>query len=132
MTLRISFDFHSSLLWLVDYSEGLFLENVIINSDGFFEAKYLDINKKPYQELYPEERLKGRKDLEEACNYLNSIYPTLFINNEIEFSYKGFDSKEEKIKFLSVLEKFCSEVKQLLGDKYKLEIEEGIAKERNW
>lgn len=132
MTLKISFDYQSSLLWLVDYSDGLFLENVIINSDGFFEAEHLDINAKPYSNLYPEEKLKGRKDLEEACNYLNSIYPTLFINNEIEFSYKGFDSKEEKRKFLSILEKFCNEIRQLLGDKYTMEIEEGIAKEKNW
>lgn len=132
MTLRISFDYPCSLLWLVDYSDGLFLENVTINSDSFFEAQHLDINKKPYSNLYPEERLKGRKDLEETCNYLNSIYPTLFINNEIEFSYKGFDSKEEKRKFLSILEKFCNEIRQLLGDKYTLEIEKGIAKEKNW
>lgn len=132
MTLRISFEYQCSLLWLVDYSDGLFLENVVINSKGYFESNYSDLNKKPYFKRFPEERLRDRKDLEDACEHLNSVYSTLFIDNEVEFSYKGFDSKKEKRNYLRLLNKFCNEIKKLLADRYTLEIEEGIVKGRNW
>lgn len=53
MTLRISFEYQCSLLWLVDYSDGLFLENVVINSKGYFESNYSDLNKKRILKGFP-------------------------------------------------------------------------------
>ncbi len=37
----------------------------------------------------------GQSELESMTNYINEEYPGLFINNEHEFSYKGFDSRED-------------------------------------
>ena len=41
----------------------------------------------------------GQIELEKMSDYINEEYPKLFINNEQEFSYKGFDIQEDEQKF---------------------------------
>ena len=61
--------------------------------------------------VLPEE-LQGDAELEAMFDDLQDRYDALFINDEHEFSYKGFDSQEEKEQFLKdlniVRDKFIS------------------------
>lgn len=108
-TIRIFFEYQSSFLWILD--DGFLIDNVRINSNGYFEGSLAQ---------YPEDRLLGQKDLENKVDYLNRKYWELFINNKVEFSYKGFSNLAEKKAFLEILEDVIRQIDALLKDKYEI------------
>ncbi|MGN0669257.1 MAG: hypothetical protein ACI4JZ_01790 [Oscillospiraceae bacterium] len=59
-------------------------------------------------------------------NYINKEYPKLFINNEYEFSYKGFDSQVDEQKFDDAVRFVYKKLCELLGDDYEIINDTGI------
>lgn len=107
--LKLMFDYGAWCLWLFDeyYSmTGPF--NVQICGNGSFNNEM------------PEELLEGQTELAEKINKLEEDYMGLFINNEHEFSYKGFDNRQQAEDFVKLLNGVWNELKRVLGGKYKL------------
>ena len=69
---------------------------------------------------YPEKRLIGQTELEEKANFIDEQYLSLWIDNEHEFSYKGFDSKEDEQKFDDAVRFVYKKLCELLGDEYEI------------
>ncbi len=92
-TIRLFFEWSSHFLWILD--GGVPFINPGISSNGYFvELNFNERKDDPALLRHDEEKLKGQYHLERVFDYLDKKYQTLFIDNEIEFSYKGFDSKE--------------------------------------
>ena len=117
MKLRILFDYGADFLWLSD--DGMYTD-VHINSDGYFESNYYFPTQSHEVWKYPEERLKGQYELERKVNYINETYPKLFIDNEVEFSYRGFDSEEDERIFDDAVRFVYKKLVELLGDDYEI------------
>lgn len=105
--LKLMFDYGAWCLWLYDEYYN-FTDNVEICDDGSFCG---DI---------PEEQLKGQTQLMKMVNKLETDFMALFINNKIEFSYKGFDSRQHAEEFVKLLNDVWSGLNRVLGGKYKL------------
>ncbi len=119
LTIRLFFEWSSHFLWILD--GGVPFINPSISSNGYFVESGWDGKKdNPACSRYYEERLQGQRHLEEVFDYLDNKYQTLFVNNKIEFSYKGFDSKEERLAFLKTFQEFYEEFYELLKDKYEI------------
>lgn len=117
--LRLLLEYGAYFLWLYEY--GKLIEPVAISCEGYFYCEGLyEIRK------YSEEKLKGQNELEEMTNYINKEYPKLFINNEYEFSYKGFDSKEDEQRFDNAVRFVYKKLCELLGDDYEIINDTGI------
>ena len=117
MKLRILFDYGADCLWLS--GDGIYTD-IHINSDGYFESNYSFPTQSPELWKYHEERLKGQHELESKVNYINDTYPKLFTDNEIEFSYKGFDSEEDERVFDEAVRFVYHRLRELLGDDYEI------------
>lgn len=117
MKLRIFFDYGADFLWLS--GDGIYTD-VHINSDGYFESNYYFPAQSHELWKYPEERLKGQYELESKVNYINDTYPKLFIDNEIEFSYKGFDSEVHERVFDEAVRFVYHKLRELLGEDYEI------------
>ncbi|MDE6657644.1 MAG: hypothetical protein K2J88_03560, partial [Oscillospiraceae bacterium] len=66
---------------------------------------------------------------QESARLLDEIsteYDSLFVNNEIEFAYKGFSSKEEEIAFDKKIRKAINLLKKVAGEKYMIQVDENI------
>lgn len=105
--LKLMFDYGAWCLWLYDeyYS---FTDNVEICDNGTFCG---DI---------PEELLKERTELMKMVKKLETDYMALFIDNETEFSYKGFDNRQHAEEFVKLLNDVWTCLNRVLGGKYKL------------
>lgn len=107
--LKLMFDYGAWCLWLYDeYYSLMGPFNVQIRDNGSFNDKM------------PEELLKGQTELMEMIDKLEKDYMALFINNEIEFSYKGFDSRQHAEEFVKLLNDVWAGLNRVLGSKYKL------------
>lgn len=105
--LELAFDYGAfCCLWLNDEYDSC-IDGVMID-DGSFNNKI------------PEELLKGQTELVKAIDKLEEKYTELFINNEYEFSYKGFDNRQQAENFVKLLNEVWNELKRTLGGKYKL------------
>lgn len=69
--------------------------------------------------LLPEE-LRSNFELDAKFDDLQARYEALFINNEKEFSYKGFRSDEEKKKFLTDWQTAVDELVAAVDGKYPI------------
>ncbi len=92
--MRLSLDYRCFPVWSYD-------ENGILIWDDF----------------PPDDQPGGR--LEELKNLIVDEYDSLFIDGH-EFSYKGFSSKEEGIKFLSLLNEFRTLIKARYSKEYEI------------
>lgn len=115
--LELAFDYGAfCCLWLYDEYhmciDGVY--GVYICDDGSFNNKH------------PEELLKGQTELMNMVNKLDDDYRTLFIDTETEFSYKGFDSKQQAEDFVKLLNDAWTRLNTVLGGKYKLYCPEGL------
>lgn len=107
--LKLMFDYGAWCLWLYDEYYSLMSPfNVQICDNGSFNDKM------------PEELLNGQTELMEMIDKLEKDYMALFINNEIEFSYKGFDNKQHAEDFVKLLNDIWAGLNRILGGKYKL------------
>ncbi len=66
---------------------------------------------------FPEADPAGER-LEELKVIIAKEFASTFINNEHEFSYKGFDSKEEVRRFIAHLDEFRTLVKERYSKDY--------------
>ncbi|WP_066244858.1 hypothetical protein [Anaerosporomusa subterranea] len=67
------------------------------------------------------DELKGEKAIEELLNEVQSTYESLFIDNKIEFRYKGFADEVKKKEFLSQLAQVIQLIELKVGNSYKIE-----------
>jgi hypothetical protein len=67
--------------------------------------------------LLPEE-LRSNKELDSKFDDLQSRYEALFVNNEKEFSFKGFSSEHEKEKFFIDWQNAVNELISSVNGKY--------------
>ena len=70
-----------------------------------------------WDDFPPDDHPEGR--LEELKNIIVDEYDSLF-NDEHEFSYKGFSSKEEAQKFIAHLDEFRKLVKERYSKDYEI------------
>ena len=69
--------------------------------------------------LLPNE-LRSNTELDLKFDDLQKRYEELFVNNEKEFSYKGFSTPEEQAKFLSDWDQAVNELMIAVGGKYPI------------
>ena len=69
----------------------------------------------------PEDLSKNQK-LAELLEAISIEYDSLFINNDIEFSYKGFLDADTEKKFDNKVKEAISLLRKEAGDKYIIEI----------
>lgn len=129
MRICILFDYTQPCLWL-DGDDVPIAKPVYVNSEGYFASDYYPVVRRfadGSYELgekivwkYPEERLKGQYELERKVNYINETYSKLFIDNEVEFSYKGFDSEEDERIFDDAVRFVYKKLVELLGADYEI------------
>ena len=98
--LRIFFSWNCSPLWLENKEEGIY-------DEVFVDEVARDI---PELGKYPE----LFKRLFEA----QKIYDDLFINTSKVFEYRGFDTKEERLRFYTEVNLIIRELKEKLKGKY--------------
>lgn len=117
--LRLLLEYGAYLIWLYD-EDGELRGPVRISSEGYFadDIYLLDGTHKVIK--YHEDRLIGQSELESMTNYINEEYPKLFINNEYEFSPKGFDSEEDEQRFGDAVRFVYNKLCELLGDDYEI------------
>ncbi len=116
-SIRISFEYNTYFLWLLE--NDILIDAVRVNSNGYFEgSRYQE--KGNSLKRYSESQLLGQKDLEDKVDYLNKTYPKLFVDNEIEFDYKGFPNNDERKVFFKVYDDVVFQINALLGKKYKI------------
>lgn len=63
---------------------------------------------------------KPDQHLEKLKETISDEFDSLYVNNEHEFSSKGFDSKEDARKFIAHLDKFRTLVKELYSKDYEI------------
>ncbi|MCM1165802.1 MAG: hypothetical protein NC299_11650 [Lachnospiraceae bacterium] len=68
----------------------------------------------------------GQEELTEKIHRLENGYMEQFINNEIEFSYKGFDSRQHAEEFVGLLNDVWNGLNEVLGGEYKLTLAESL------
>ena len=116
--LRLFFDHGSYFVWICE--EGQISSPVRISSDGYFADDIYSLDGTHKAIKYYEDRLIGQSESESMTNYINEEYPKLFINNEHEFSYKGFDNKEDEQRFDGAVRFVYKKLCELLGDDYEI------------
>lgn len=114
--LKLAFDYGAfCCLWLSDeYDNANYINGVVICDNGSFNDKM------------PEELLKGQTELMKMVNKLDTDYMALFVDNETEFSYKGFDNRQQAEDFVKLLNDVWTRLNTVLGGKYKLYCPEGL------
>lgn len=72
------------------------------------------------------ELVNNQTELAEMISKLEDDHRGLFINNEYEFSYKGFDNIQQARDFVKLLNNVWSGLNKVLGGEYKLELAESL------
>jgi len=67
------------------------------------------------------DELKAEIDLQNLLKDIQDTYDSLFIDNKIEFRYKGFDNEVEENEFLSKISKVVQLIESKVGNAYKIE-----------
>ena len=78
-----------------------------------------DENDRIIDTLLPEE-LRDDTELDAKFDDLQARYDALFIDDGIEFSFKGFESPEERQRFLTDWESAVSELRSKTGGRYEI------------
>jgi len=67
------------------------------------------------------DELRNEIDIQNLLNDIQAIYDSLFIDNKIEFRYKGLDNEVEEKELLSKLTKVIQLIESKIGNTYKIE-----------
>lgn len=67
------------------------------------------------------DELRAEVDMQKLLEEIQAIYDSLFIDNKVEFRYKGFDNEEEEIKFRGKLDKMVQLIEVKMGKIYTIE-----------
>lgn len=70
--------------------------------------------------------LSCNKELSKLLNEISSEYDNLYINNSIEFSYKGFSNNAEENAFNDKVKRAISILESIVSNKYIIEIDENV------
>lgn len=116
--LKILFDYGAHILWLYD-DYNFLLDNVTVSSDGFFVGSMYS-NSQNNNKTYPEKRLLNKVNLEKQIDFLEKKYVSLFINDDKEFAWKGFENKDEEKNFLSILYDVYKQLCMMLEGEYEI------------
>ncbi len=65
--------------------------------------------------------LKNEIDIQNLLKDIQDKYDSLFIDNKVEFRYKGFDNVVEEKKFISKISKVVQLIESKVGNTYKIE-----------
>ena len=86
---------------------------------GCYPVWSYDENGELIEDDFPEDEKPGQR-LEELKTIIAEEFASTFINNEHEFSPKGFDSKEDAKRFIAHLDEFRALVKERYSKDYKI------------
>lgn len=67
------------------------------------------------------DELKAEVNIQNLLEEIQDIYDSLFIDNKVEFRYKGFDNEEEENEFRGKLVKMVQLIEAKMGNFYKIE-----------
>lgn len=65
--------------------------------------------------------LKGAAEIEALLDEMQDAYDALFINDAVQFAYKGFETAEAKAAFLRKVTRVTQRLKEAIGDAYAIE-----------
>lgn len=65
--------------------------------------------------------LKGAAEIEVLLEEIQTAYDALFIDDAVEFAYKGFETVEAKAAFLRNVSRLMQLLEETLGDAYAVE-----------
>lgn len=65
--------------------------------------------------------LKAEVDLQSLLKDIQTTYDNLFIDNKVEFRYKGFENEEKENEFKGKLAKMVQLIEAKMGNVYKIE-----------
>lgn len=94
--IRILLEYHCYPIWLYNEKGEIVLNNL------------------------PDE-FKSEIDIQNILKDIQDTYDSLFIDNKVEFRYKGFDSIEEEDAFRGKLAKMIQLIEERMGNLYKIE-----------
>ncbi|MDL2274477.1 hypothetical protein LJC34_08095 [Oscillospiraceae bacterium OttesenSCG-928-G22] len=64
------------------------------------------------------EELQGEEEIDRILQEIQMTYVGLFTNNEVEFSYNGFESEQDRQAFIDKIEYVVGLIREKVGDKY--------------
>lgn len=67
------------------------------------------------------DELKAEIDIQNLLKDIQATYDSLFIDNKVEFRYKGFDNEVEENEFRGKLAKVVQLIGEKMGNIYKIE-----------
>lgn len=67
------------------------------------------------------DELKNEIDIQNLLKDIQETYDSLFIDNKIEFRYKGFDNEVEEKEFIRKISKVVELIKLTVGNTYTIE-----------
>lgn len=67
------------------------------------------------------DELKNEIDIQNLLKDIQDTYDSLFIDNKVEFSYKGFNSEVEEKEFMRKVTKVVQLIESKVGNVYKIE-----------
>ncbi|QDR79929.1 hypothetical protein [Sporomusa termitida] len=67
------------------------------------------------------DELKTEVDIQNLIKDIQVTYNSLFIDNKVEFRYKGFDNEAEENEFRDKLTKMVQAIEKNMGNIYKIE-----------
>lgn len=70
--------------------------------------------------------VNGQTELAEMISKLEDDHMGLFINNEYEFSYKGFDNRQQASDFVTLLNNVWDSLNKELGSEYRFDLAESL------
>ena len=84
-----------------------------------FPVWFYDENNELIENDLPED-LKDNSKINSLCDEIQRIYDSLYIDNDIELSYRGFESEADREGFARKLTELKSLLCEAAGDKYEV------------
>ena len=126
-TIKIKFEYGCFPVWLYD-EEGFFIDNILgcvpigINSDAGGKATQPTKSVCDFRPALPvaHKMIQNRCAVKAAWVGVQEVYEKLFVNNDTEFKYIGFQSEEQKAEFTSLFGNAVDLLCKAVGNKYAI------------
>ena len=84
-----------------------------------FPVWFYDENNELIENDLPED-IKDNSQINSLCDDIQRTYDSLYIDNDIEFSYRGFESEADRESFAKKLTELKTLLREVAGDKYEI------------
>lgn len=84
-----------------------------------FPVWFYDENNELIENDLPED-IKDNSQINSLCDDIQRTYDSLYIDNDIELSYRGFESEADRESFAKKLTELKTLLREAAGDKYEV------------